>query len=57
MDLVYESASLTIVALCGSQIDEGLPGISQKLRLTCQPTVQTAYGKVMATFVDSMWNS
>jgi hypothetical protein len=56
MDLVYECAELTIVALFGPTIDYGLPGISRQLEHIIQPTLDTDYGTFMATYIESMWD-
>jgi hypothetical protein len=56
MDLVYQRAHLTIVALDGKNMDAGLPGISRPLSKTLQPIFDTEDGQVMATYVEDIWD-
>ena len=38
MDLIYERARLTVVAICGNDADAGLPGVNEGTRSTRQNT-------------------
>jgi hypothetical protein len=52
MRLVYECASLTIVAIDGVNAEAGLSGVSRRLQQRYQPVVDICDYRLMATFVD-----
>jgi Heterokaryon incompatibility protein (HET) len=52
MRLVYECASLTIVAMDGVNAEAGLSGVSRPLQQRYQPVVDMCDYRLMATFVD-----
>ena len=63
MDLIYESADATIVALHGDHNQSGLPGVSTQSRAT-QPTFDTGTGQliysfpaIMSLIENSKWNT
>jgi hypothetical protein len=57
MHLVYECASLTIVAMDGVNAEAGLSGVSRPLQQRYQPVVDIHDYRLMATFVDSVWDN
>ena len=57
MDLVYQCAYLTIIALDGSDADTGLAGISRDLRQISQPQVESYLGSLMATHLPAAWTT
>lgn len=57
MDLLYQCAHLTIIALDGSNADSGLAGISRHLEQVSQPQVQSYLGPLMATHLPAAWDN
>ena len=57
MDLIYQSAYLTVIALDGDHSDAGLSGISRPIRQMTQPTVKIAAGELIATHIPVTWTS
>ena len=55
MDLVYQCAYLTIIALDGSNADAGLAGISRDLKQVSQPQVRSHLSPLMATHLPAAW--
>ena len=56
MDQIFASAHLTLVCLDGHNADWGLPGISRPLLQTKQPIVTFEAGRLMATYIYSIWD-
>lgn len=56
MDLIFECAFLSLIALDGEGVTAGLAGISRPLAFTAQPTIATDKGKYMATYVHHVWH-
>ncbi|KAL9618253.1 MAG: hypothetical protein Q9160_007023 [Pyrenula sp. 1 TL-2023] len=57
MDLVYQCARLTIIALDGNGSDAGIAGISRPLQQVFQPTVESSVGALVATHLPAAWMS
>lgn len=55
MDLVYQCARLTIIALDGNGSDAGIAGISRPLQQVSQPTVESSVGTLVATHLPAAW--
>ena len=57
MDRIFSSAYVTLVCLDGYNADWGLPGVSRPLLQSHQPSISLAEGRLMATFVFSVWHN
>lgn len=57
MDRIFSSAYVTLVCLDGQNADWGLPGVSRPLLQSHQPSISLAAGRLMATFVFSVWQT
>ena len=57
MDRIFSSAYVTLVCLDGQNADWGLPGVSRPLLQSHQPSISLAGGRLMATFVFSVWHN
>lgn len=57
MDEIFASAYLTIVNMDGPHADWGLPGVSRPLQQSQQPTIRLDSGRLMATFIYSLWDN
>ena len=57
MDQIFASAYVTLVSLDGENADWGLPGVSRSLIQVNQPTMSLGAGRLMATFMFSVWDN
>jgi hypothetical protein len=57
MDIIYEEAYLTIVALSGSSSETGLPGISVPLETFLQPKADLGSKTLIATRLPEFWST
>ena len=57
MDQIFASAYLAIVSMDGPDADWGLPGISRPLQQSQQPALRLDSGRLMATFIYSIWDN
>lgn len=56
MDLIYQKASLTIVAFDGDNMNAGLSGVSRPMTKISQPTFDLEEAQLMATHIENVWD-